>query len=488
MSGLPARTAAFLGLSILVAQAAHASRETSHDAVEVRAYLNEACVVADEPFFVPAAAGEDAGETPKFLPLIGLVVGKLTELFINHEIEGSAERIKAGGARKDTRYAVRRQMNLYRATFDPAPEIGLNAQLGCMTIVAAGSFKPDPADCKAEYHPKELARESLGKPRDEWKTSRSDDSIENQLKRANICLAGKARAVYESRFEFSQDGTAFRLKDAGYHVESLLTTPDKNASRTTVYSLKVSDPGATDQQEVLASAWVDVGTVKAGAQSAGGSGNPDLWWRVPPLSADARRKYDADTRVHQEAIGELEALRRAHTRNQRIMAGLDQRIAAAGPDIAEGLRQERLRIAVQDQSQAAEIEARTAEYRDLPRTPLEFMPVSIEVAVTESESEDKARLALADVIGKTGGAVASALGGAATGALSKSLSAPGLQGEPDSAPGSDIDRARDRYFDALVDARSHAGEAGRDDSQRRLAAAREDYNQKRRTLGLEPIK
>jgi hypothetical protein len=206
------------------------------------------------------------------------------------------------------------------------------------------------------------------------------------------------------------------------------------------------------------------------------------------LSADARRKYDADTRVHQEAIGELEALRRAHTRNQRMLAGLDQRIAAAGPDIAEGLRQERLRIAVQDQSQAAEIEARTAEYQDLPRTPMEFMPVSIEVAVTESESEDKARLALADVIGKAGGTVASALGGAATGALSKSLSAAELRLEPDPAPGSDIDRARDRYFDALVDERSHAGGADRDESQRRLAAAREDYNEKRRSLGLEPIK
>ena len=487
MSGLHTRAAACLGVSLLFVHAAHAARETPHDAVEVRAYLNDTCVIADEPFFVPAAAGEDA-ERPKFLPLIGLVVGKLTELFINHEIEESAERLKAGGARKDTRYAVRRQMNLYRATFDPAPEISLNAQLGCMTIVAAASFKPEPADCKAEYHPKELARESLGKPQGEWKTSRSDDSIENQLRRANICLAGKPRAVYESRFEFSKDGTAFRLKDAGYHVDSLLTTPDTNASRTTVYSLKVSDPGATDQQEVLTSAWVDVGAVKAGAQSTGGSGNANLWWRVPPLSADARRKYDADTRVHQEAIGELEALRRAHTRNQRMLAGLDQRIASAGPDIAEGLRQERLRIAVQDQSQAVEIEARTAEYQDLPRTPMEFMPVSIEVAVTETESEDKARLALADIIGKTGGTVASALGGAATGALSKSLSAAELQVAPDSAPASDIDRARDRYFDAVIDARSRSGGADRDESQRRLAAARDDYNEKRRSLGLEPIK
>jgi len=75
-------------VSLLFVHAAHAARETPHDAVEVRAYLNDTCVIADEPFFVPAAAGEDA-ERPKFLPLIGLVVGKLTELFINHEIEES---------------------------------------------------------------------------------------------------------------------------------------------------------------------------------------------------------------------------------------------------------------------------------------------------------------------------------------------------------------------------------------------------------------
>jgi hypothetical protein len=68
------------------------------------------------------------------------------------------------------------------------------------------------------------------------------------------------------------------------------------------------------------------------------------------------------------------------------------------------------------------------------------------------------------------------------------LSAAELRLEPDPAPGSDIDRARDRYFDALVDERSHAGGADRDESQRRLAAAREDYNEKRRSLGLEPIK
>src|SRR5450432_3462939 len=71
------------------------------DSVSVRAYVNETCIIADEPYFVPAAPPKDgeAQATAKFLPLLGLVVGKLAELFINHEIQSSASRYKAGVAR-----------------------------------------------------------------------------------------------------------------------------------------------------------------------------------------------------------------------------------------------------------------------------------------------------------------------------------------------------------------------------------------------------
>jgi hypothetical protein len=477
-----------LSLSILGIQAAHAVHDSARDNIEVRAFVNDTCVIADEPYFLPAAANKDSSDAPKFLPLLGIVIGKLAELFINHEIQASADRVKSGAARKDTHYAVRKQMNLYRADFEPAPDLKINATLGCMTIVAAG-FKPEPADCTAEYVPKELARESLGLPQSEWKTSRADDSIENQLRRANVCVIGKARAVYESRFEFSKDGTAYRLKDAGYRIESLLTTQDKGASRTTVYTLKISNPGATDQQDVLSSAWVNIGMVTAGSHSNGSKGEAASWLRVPPMSIEARRNYDEKTKIHQEVIGEIEALTRALTRNQRLLANLDQRIAAASSDLSEGLKQERTRIAVQNQTQAAELDARNAEYRDLPRSPMEFMPVTIEVAVTESESEKKARLALADIIGKNSGTVASAVGGAATSLLSKSVNVADIETESDpTESASELSRARDLYFDALVDARTAAFGSAREDSQRKLVAAREKYNQSRRSLGLEPIK
>ncbi len=477
-----------LCVPLLHAPAALAAR----DDVDVHAYVNDACIIADEPFFVPASSATSPEQTAKFLPLLGLVVGKLAELFINHEIKASADRLKSHAARKDTRYAMTREMNLYRADFQPVPAVRLNGRLGCMTIVAA-SFQPETADCKAAYAPKELSRETMSLPQSQWKTSRTDDSIENQLRRANICVNGSARAVYEARFEFSDDGTAYRLKDAGYRIDTLLTTQDKHATRTALYTLRISNPGATDQQEVLSSAWVTLGTVSAASRSSGSGGDSAPWLRVPPMSAEARRSYEEKTQPQHEVMGEIAALKRAMTRNQRMLTGLDQRIAASAGDIAEGLKQERTRIAVQYQAQTVELEARNAEYEDLPHAPLEFMPVTIEVAVTETESEKKAQLALADLIGGNADMVGSAVGNAATGLVSRAVSASDVIIDSDTSSdtasdahgSSDLDRARARYFDALTEVRTGAPNG---DSQRRLESAKADYNAVRRSLGLEAIK
>lgn len=466
--------------SLLHLPAASAAQAGAAHAVEVRAFVDDSCIVADEPFFLPASSKADPG-TAKFLPLIGLVVGKLAELFINHVIQASADRIKSGAARKDTHYAVIKQMNLYRADFQPVPTLGINARLGCMTIVAA-TFKAEPAQCSAEYLPKELARESRDLPQSDWQTSRADNSIENQLRRANVCVDGKVKAVYEARFEFSKDGTAYKLKDAGYQVDALLTTSDKDASRATVYTLKISNPGATDQQEVLSSAWVNLGMVKAGSHAGAPQTDRAPWLRVPPMSGEARRIYEDKTKAHQEVTGEIEALKRALTRNQRMLAGLDQRIAAADADTAAGLKQERTRIAVLTQTQEAELDARKAEYQDLPRAPLEFMPVTIEVAVTETESEKKAQLALADIIGQNSDLVGSAVGGL----FSKSVALSDIKTDADS--GNDLESARAGYYDALVELQSSASGKGGADAQRKLAAMKDKYNEARRSQGLEQLK
>jgi hypothetical protein len=479
------------------------SAQAAKDHVEVHAFVNDACIVADEPFFLPAPAGEDAGQAnAKFLPLIGLVFGKLAELFIGHEIQSAADRLKAKNARKDTSYAVVKSMNLYRADVEPAPTLGINAKVGCMTIVAA-TLAPAGTDCRARYVPKELDHATLTKPQSEWRTTRSDDSVENQLRRANICVEGSARAVYETRFEFSKDGTNYRLNDAGYRIESLLTTQDPKSTRSVMVTLKISQAGIGDQQEALTTAWVKLGTLSAGAHSAGGDGEVSPWLRVPAMTTDARRDYETKTKIYQDEAAEIEALKRALVRNQRQLASLDQRIAGANPEIVAGLREQRTRIAVQNETQAAELDARNAEYADLPQASFEFMPVTIEVGVTESESEKKTQLALADIIGKESDVVASAVGNSTSDLLSKAVSAEDLAIDPagdrgdQTDPGDHADRAgappptlelaRAQYFDALVAVRTGTDDGSREDQERRLMTAKAVYNETRRALGLELI-
>jgi DNA-binding transcriptional MerR regulator len=364
---------------------------------QLHAYVNDTCIVADEPYFVPDRPAIRVAGQPESIPLFGLVVGGRAELFANNEKQVGPDALHVHGARKDTRYAAATRMSLYRADFDPAPVLRLNSKLGCITIVAA-EFAPDSTDCMKDYNPKELARENLGLPQSQWKTSRTDDSIENPLRRANVCVEGKARAVYEARFELSNDGTAYRLKDAGYQITSLLTTQEEGATRTAFYTLKIFAPNATQHKVTLSSAWVNLGTVSAGAHSVGSAAD-SAWLRVPPLSAQARRLYEARTHLQQQVTREGEALGRAITQNKRLLARLDQRIAAASADKARSLRKERTKIESEVQLQSTELDARTAEYKQLHQTPQELMPVTIELAVTESQSQKKAQLALADMLG-----------------------------------------------------------------------------------------
>ena len=122
--------------------------------------------------FLPASGNGDPG-TAKFLPLIGLVVGKLAELFINHEIQASADHIKVGRAAQG--HALRRDQA------NESVPCGLPARADARHQCAPRlhdhrrrrTSSPSPRDCSAEYLPKELARESRDLPQSEWKTSRS---------------------------------------------------------------------------------------------------------------------------------------------------------------------------------------------------------------------------------------------------------------------------------------------------------------------------
>jgi hypothetical protein len=180
-------------------------------------------------------------------------------------------------------------------------------------------------------------------------------------------------------------------------------------------------------------------------------------------------------------------LRRALVRNQRQLASLDQRIAGANAEIVAGLRAERTRIAVQNETQAAELDARMAEYADLPQVSFEFMPVTIEVGVTESESEKKTQLALADIIGKESDVVASAVGNSTSDLLSKSVAAEDLSLDPDAGAPATLEVARAQYFDALVAVRTGVDDGSREERERRLLVVKAAYNETRRALGLDLI-
>ena len=109
------------------------------------------------------------------------------------------------------------------------------------------------------------------------------------------------------------------------------------------------------------------------------------------------------------------------------------------------------------------------------------MSVTIEVAVTETESEKKAQLALADIIGHNSDLVGSAVGGL----FSKSVALTDIHTGTDAAH--DMESARAAYYDALVE--SQSGKAGKSsvDSQRKLSAMKDKYIEARRLQGLEPI-
>jgi hypothetical protein len=470
--------------SALCAGLLHASHAPSAEpAPRLHAFVNASCVVADEPFLLTEGmAGEQA---PRSAALLAIVVGRLTETLLNHAIRATSGRIAKKAARKDTQYSSARNMNLFRAELQPEPQLQLNGELGCITIVT-GRFQPDGVDCTAAYVPKTVDPSTLQYAPDRWRSDRSDNSLQNTLRRANICLQGAPGAVYEARFEFSVDGTAWRLSNVGYQVNSLLTARP-GQERSVFYTLEIMQPGAAAQQETIALAWMDVGRVRAGAAVPPGVRGPTPWLRVPALSAEARRAYEKQTGVHQQVAGEIEATRRAITRHERLISGLDERIATAPAAVAKGLRQQKLQSEVQVQTLQAELQAREAEYQDLPGGPLEFMPVHIEVGVTESRSEKDSLMALSKAV-ELAGPVAAFVGGTVSaGMMTRSVDAPS-PAEIASAPGDPLDLARSRYLDRLVDYKASVGPEESGSAGTQLAMARDEYNAVRRSMGLEAIR
>jgi hypothetical protein len=71
--GLAQRAAGALCLCLLLHLPPAGAAQAAHDYAAVRAYVDDACIIDDEPFFLPMSVNKDAADptTAKFLPLIG---------------------------------------------------------------------------------------------------------------------------------------------------------------------------------------------------------------------------------------------------------------------------------------------------------------------------------------------------------------------------------------------------------------------------------
>jgi hypothetical protein len=144
--------------------------------------------------------------------------------------------------------------------------------------------------------------------------------------------------------------------------------------------------------------------------------------------------------------------------------------------LAQGLGTEEARLAVQRVTLEAELSARRAEYAALPHVEQDFMPVAIEVGLTESRSEKPALLALAGVMQQNSGLIGSA---ASRLTVSRGIDVAGGAPAAASDPAA-LDAARVAWHDARVAARLAGSEAERAAAAKVLERAARDY----RTLGL----
>ena len=457
---------------IVLLSAAYAADNSPVDN-DWRVFINSTCIITDEPFLLPQSDDEAAA---RVAPLFGILVSKLASTLIGTVIEGTVVGLGGQAARKDTKYVTAKDFNLYLADLSESPATTINPRLGCITVVA-GQFQPDSLDCTGDYIPREVSVESLQLPQSEWQTARTDNSVENILRRANVCMAGQTKSMYEARIQFSDDKTAYRMNNAGYWINSLMSTKSTTASRNLLYTLEMVGPFAGSGGAVLSTAWVNIGQVSAGDTATGGDRSD--WLRVPPMSYSARRAHASDTAVHEEVIGEIDALERAVMRDARLLAGIQERARTASPELREGLAKEMTTIGVRVVTKEAMLDARRAEYNDLPQSTLLYMPVTMRFGITETRSERKAMQMLADIVEANSDRLANTASDMI--GIDRSLNLETVE--------ADLEILRENYFDALVAVNTSLPDSNNEveELQRELTMAKESYNAARLARSLSPI-
>lgn len=448
---------------------------------EIRAYLNESCIVSDEPYLL---ALDSDDQFVRSLSVGGVVVSKLGQTLLHGFVHATSAQLGAMSKSRDMRYVAAKDFNLYRATLSESPGFDLNDKLACATIVAA-DFEPDSVDCTQDYVPRVLSEVAIDTDEFASRATRDDESVENVLRRANVCIRGRAHSIFELRFEYSDDRTAFRLESAGLWVNALLSTQSTKASRGLVYTMDISEPTASSGMHVLSSAWVNMGEVRAGyASDSPVTRGRSEWLRIPPISEPAYKAYQKDTSVHQDVFGEIQALQRSVTRDKRQRDGMQRRLAAASENIRGSIQDEIDSLELRILRAESLLDARRAEYDDLPSSAFYYMPVTIRFGLIESRSEKRALGALAEYLERNSARIADTAANKM--GLERSLNTDGTA-IPDNQQL--LEQARTDYFDALVAFRQlpAGNSAVSQDAERNLAHAREAFNAARVTAGITPL-
>ena len=449
--------------------------------VEIRAYLNESCVVSDEPYLL---AADENDQIIRSLSVGSAVVGKLAHTLLGGFIRATSAQLGTMSKQRDMYHVAARDFELYQATFSESPQYELNSKLACATVVAA-DFESDNVDCSQHYVPKILPEMVIEPDEFVLRSIREDNSVENILRRANVCVRGAAHTIYEVRFEYSDDGTAYRLESAGLWVNSLLSTKSKKASRGIVYTMDIAEPAADSDMHVLSSAWVNVGEIAAGyASDSPPYSSRSGWLRVPSMSPGANKVYQLNTSVHQDVFGEIQALQRSVTRNRRQLDGMRQRLGTASDNIRATLQSEMDSLELRILRSESLLDAQRAEYEDLPRVAMNYMPVTLRFGVIESRSEKRALGTLAAYLENNSSRItdvaANQMG------ISKSADIDEMH---DSDEPTTLELSRETYFDALVafEESSAEGIADTGEVERNLVRARDQFNAARSAAGIERI-
>ena len=354
---------------------------------ELRVYLNDSCVVADEPIVVP-----DANES-KGLPFAGLIVSSSGQAMMRGLIRGIAWGLAKISSRRDYLYSATQELYLYNVDYDNEPRPQLNANLNCMTVVA-GRFARYDVDCNAKYEP--LVLDDADVMKMSLADVRRGRSAANVLRRANICLDGEPDMLIENRMVLSEDGSAFRLQGAGREINRLLSTDKSNVKRGLLLTASLFAPSPDGLGRHLSTHWINYGMVSPQGRvdeyfdDAGSTYTP-----VPGMSGMVLENFARDSAAYREVFDRASELERSIVRQSRQASELESQLDSTDTKHASTLNEEVKFLNNQIVSQTAELAALRQEYDNLPGGRYSYMPVTLQLTITETRDEKRLLFLLA---------------------------------------------------------------------------------------------